>query len=71
MPANQTPISSRSASKEAFENERLAAESMNAARAASHIHPVTKGVTDPLRRIGEEVKKKMKSGGMTKKGKRC
>ena len=68
MPANQNPIGSRSAPKEAFENERLAAKSMN--EAASQMHPVTKGVTEPLRRIGEQVKKKMKSGGMTKKGKR-
>jgi len=72
MPANQNPIGSRNASKEAFENEKLAAESMNAARAASQMHPVTKGVTEPLMRITEDLKKKgMKSGGMTKKGKRC
>jgi len=66
MPANQTPISSRSAPKEAFENERLAAKSMN--EAAAKMHPVTEGITKPLRRIGEQATKKMKSGGRTKKG---
>lgn len=70
MPANQNPIGSRNASKEAFENEKLAAESMN--QVFSQMHPVTKAVTEPLKKIGESVKKKgMKSGGMTKKGKRC
>jgi hypothetical protein len=69
MPANTKPISSRNAAQEAFENDKLAMESMNAARAASQMHPVTKAVTEPLRRMGEGVKKKgMKSGGRTKKG---